>query len=183
MGILLSTAACALLGAGALVAQAAKKPAAQPAGLGKVETSSNEDLNIRAYIQLLRTDVRKQLTEVMGQVMRLDADQAAKFWPIYREYESERSAIGDQIVGLLKNYADHYDRMNDTVADQLANQLLSIERQRNDLKKKYYERVKSGLDAITAARFLQVENQLENLADLQVAAQLPVVGLDSGARE
>jgi len=175
---ILSTAACVLLAGTTLLAQSANREATQPVGLGKAQASANEDLNIRAYIQLLRTDVRKQLSEIMGQVMRLDADQAAKFWPIYREYESERTAIGDQIVSLLKNYADHYDNMTDAVADQLANQLLSIERQRNDLKKKYYERVKSGLDAITAARFLQVENQLEKLADLQMAAQLPVIGVE-----
>lgn len=175
---ILSTVACSLLAATTLLAQTPNKPATQPAGLGKAEATSNEDLNIRAYIQLLRTDVRKQLSQITGQVMKLDANQAAKFWPIYKEYESERTVIGDQIVGLVKNYADHYDAMTDTVADQLANQLLSIERQRNDLKKKYYERVKNGLDAITAARFLQVENQLEKLADLQMAAQLPVIGLE-----
>ncbi len=175
---LLTPAACALLAGTTLLAQTANKPATQPAGLGKAEVSSNEDVNIRAYIQLLRTDVRKQASEIMGQVMRLDAGQAAKFWPIYREFESERTVIGDQIIGLLKNYADHYDEMTDAVADQLANQLLSIERQRNDLKKKYYERAKSDLGAITAARFLQVENQLEKIADLQMAAQLPVIGVE-----
>ena len=34
---------------------------------------------------------------------------------------------------------------------------------------------KAALDAITATRFLQVENQLEKLLDLQIAAELPVI--------
>jgi hypothetical protein len=52
--------------------------------------------------------------------------------------------------------------------------LLTIEQQWTDLKRKYYRRVKDALDALIAARFLQVENQLERLIDLQIAAELPV---------
>ena len=63
----------------------------------------------------------------------------------------------------------------DGVCHQLANQVLNIEQERNVLKKKYYDRMKEGVGALTAARFLQVENQLERLVDLQIAAQLPVM--------
>ena len=111
----------------------------------------------------------------MGAVMQLNADDSAKFWPIYKDFETDYTAIGDQIVGLVRKYVDSYDQMTDDIADQLANQMLSIELQRNELKKKYFDRLKGSLGAITAARFLQVENQLEKLMDLQIASQLPVV--------
>ena len=110
----------------------------------------------------------------MGEVMQLDASQAATFWPIYKEFESELSVIGDQILSLVKDYAAHYDNLTAMVADQLADKLLTIEQQRTELKRKYYTRFKEALDALIAARFLQVENQLERLADLQIAAELPV---------
>ena len=42
------------------------------------------------------------------------------------------------------------------------------------LKKKYYDRVKNSVGPLNAMRFLQVENQLERLIDLQLSAQLPV---------
>lgn len=166
----------ALLAAAALPAQTPAKTSLKPAGLGKPEAVSNEETNIRAYIELLRTDVKNSKSQIMALVMQLDADQAAKFWPIYKEFEGELSALGDQIVSLVKTYAEHYSTMTDGVADQLANQVLSIEQQRNVLKKKYYDRMKDGVGAITAARFLQVENQLERIVDLQIAAELPVIG-------
>jgi predicted nucleotidyltransferase component of viral defense system len=72
-------------------------------------------------------------------------------------------------------YTDEFEKMNDDLADQLAQQVLSIEQQRNALKKTYYDRVKQGLGGIVAMRFLQVENQLERLVDLQIAASLPVI--------
>jgi hypothetical protein len=175
MKTVLITTAGILLAMCTLLAQPAAKPAASAAGLGKTEAASNEETNIRAYIELLRTDVRKSRTGIMGEVMHLDAGQAAKFWPIYKDFETEYRALGDQVAALVKNYADHDDDFTEVVADQLAHQALSIKQQRNELKKKYYDRFKEGLGAITAARFLQVENQLERLIDLQVAASLPVI--------
>ena len=171
----LIAATFALLAATALQSQTGK-PASKSAGLGKQEAASKEEMNIRAYIELLRADVRKSKTEILGEVMALDADQAAKFWPIYKEFETEYVTLGDQIVAVVRSYADHFDNITDAVADQLANQVLSIEQQRNSLKKKYYDRLKDSLGAVTAMRFLQVENQLERIADLQIAAQLPVIG-------
>jgi len=160
---------------GGLLAQTAASTAARSDSPNAEHRVSNEDMNIRAYIQLLRSDVKKSAAQVMGEVMQLDTDQSQKFWPIYKEYETERAKIGDQIVGALKTYSETYDRMTDSTADNLANQVLGIENQRTVLKKKYYERMKKSLGAITAARFLQVENQLERLMDLQLSAQLPVI--------
>jgi hypothetical protein len=137
---------------------------------------SNEEMNFQAYAALLRSDVRKVKTQVVSEVMQLDAGQAAKFWPIYQEFEAEFTKTGDEVQALVKDYLANYDQMTPQVADRLAAKLLDIEQQRHDLKKKYYPRFKSALDAVTATRFLQVENQLEKLLDLQLAAQLPVIG-------
>ncbi len=171
---ILIAAVLTLCGAAAQ-AQTLSEPTAKAVGLGKSEAASNEDMNIRAYIELLRTDIRKQKTQITGDVMQLDADQSAKFWPIYKEFETDFSALGNKVVALIKNYAENYLKMTDEVADGIANQILAIELQRNELKKKYYERFKSAVGAIAATRFLQVENQLERLVDLQVAAGLPAI--------
>ncbi|MEO8594936.1 MAG: hypothetical protein ABI759_16570 [Candidatus Solibacter sp.] len=167
--------ACTLAAALSLLAQTTGKPAAKSAGLGKQQAASNEELNIRAYMELLRTDIRTSKAQIVAEVMALDAARAAKFWPIYKEFESDYIKIGDQIATTIKNYVSHYDEMTDAAADQLANQVLSIEQQRNALKKKYYDQFKESVGAITATRFLQVENQLERIMDLQLAAELPVI--------
>jgi hypothetical protein len=164
-----------LLMAGILSAQKPATSSPKAAGLGKAPSESNQEMNIRAYIELLRTDVQKSKAQVMGEVMQLDADQASKFWPIYKNFETDLAGIGDRIGGLIKDYAASYGKMDDTVADSLGTRLLDLEQERNALKRKYYGQVKSALDAITATRFLQVENQLERLIDLQIASSLPVI--------
>ena len=167
---------CALWAAMAAQSQTPARTESKPAGLGKADAASNEEVNIRAYIELLRTDLKKSKSQILGEVMQLDTDEATRFWPVYKEFETEYAALGEGIVAVLRKYADTYRNMTDSVADELANRVLSFEQQRNALKKKYYDRVKGGLGAMTAMRFLQVENQLERIVDLQIAAQLPVIG-------
>ena len=144
-----------------------------PAPTG-VKADSHE-LNMRAYVELLRSDVQKSKAQIMGAVMQLDSDDATKFWPVYKQFEADLTKIGDQVVALIKEYAVNYDKVTPSVADGLATKLLNLEQHRNELKRKYYQKMKAATDAITAMRFLQVENQLERVVDLQIASELPVI--------
>ena len=146
--------------------------------LAKKDTPSaltDQDKNIRAYIELLRSGARKDRAQLVGAVMQLDAEDAAAFWPIFRDFEAEYTQFGDGVLALIKTYCENYATMTNDLADQLATKLLDLEQTRNSLKRKYYLKIKDALDAITATRFLQIENQLERIADLQVSSQLPVL--------
>ena len=45
--------------------------------------------NIYNYLQLLRSDFNSAKVEIVNGIMKLSAEDAKKFWPIYREYENE----------------------------------------------------------------------------------------------
>jgi hypothetical protein len=137
--------------------------------------TESQQTNIRAYVELLRADVRAKKTAIITDVMMFDDEQAEKFWPIYREYDLELQILNDQKLAGIQDYAKNYDKMTDEKADELAKLALALENKRNELKKKYYERVREQLGGIVAARFLQVENQLLMVIDLQIASSLPVV--------
>ena len=140
--------------------------------------ASSEDareLNLRAYVELLRSDVRSQAVAIMTGMMQFSEAEDTKFWPIYRQFEADLAKINDDRMALIKEYADQYDTMTDPVADRLAQGALELEARRQALKASYYARVKEALSPKTAARFLQVENQILLLLDLQIAAALPVV--------
>jgi len=145
--------------------------------------SDTQDQNLRADIELLRSDVRANTAEIVRVMMQLDDKDAAVFWPIYRDYESELSKLYDEKVAGIMDYADHYLQMTDAKADDLATRALQWEDQRTDLKKKYYERFKKALSPITAARFLQIENQILMLVDLQVASSLPIIESSETSKE
>lgn len=140
---------------------------------------NSDPQNIQAYIDLLRADVRQQKAEMMGAVMQLSAADAAKFWPIYEEYDTELAKLNDLRVANIKEYASTYDQMTDEKADDLIKNGLSYRRQRSELLAKYYERVRQALGGVTAARFIQVEDQLLLIIDLQIDSSLPIVGQGS----
>jgi hypothetical protein len=138
-----------------------------------------DNKNIQAYIELLRSDVRQQKTEAMGAVMQLSAADAAKFWPIYSEYDAELTKLNDSRVANIQEYARNYGDMTDEKADELIQKAMLYRKERSELLAKYYGRVKGALGGITAARFVQVEDQLLLLIDLQIDSSLPIVGEES----
>ena len=157
-------------------AKTATNPAAKPAAKTAAKAPDAEELNIREYITLLRRDVNKEKATLLGAVMQFDAEDAAKFWPIYNDYAVELSKLNDLRIANIQEYAKSYTTMTDEKADELAKNGMAFQKQRGELLAKYYERVKQELGAITAARFLQVEHQLLEIIDLKIASSLPVVG-------
>jgi len=131
--------------------------------------------NINAYVELLRADVRAEKVSIMGEMMDLTDDQSAQFWPIYRQYDVELQKLNDEKIAGIKDFAKNYDSMTDAKADELAKIALELDNQRSVLKAIYYEKVREKLGGILAARFLQVENQLLMVIDLQIASSLPIV--------
>jgi hypothetical protein len=131
--------------------------------------------NTDAYIALMRRDVRQEKSEIMGSVMVLNAQDAAKFWPIYSDYDAQLTKLNDQRVANIKEYARTYNDMTNEKADELIQKSMAYQKERAELLSKTYDRVKEALGAITAARFAQVEHQLLLLIDLQIAASLPIV--------
>lgn len=160
-------------------AQAA--PAAKPAMKKSMKAAAspedmNQKQNINEYINLLRSDVRQQKAEIMGAVMGLSAEDAAKFWPIYSEYDASLSKLNDTRLANIKEYAQEYNGMTDEQADALMRKAADFQRQRNELLAQYYGQMKDALGAVTAARFVQVEHQLLLIIDLQIDSALPLIG-------
>jgi hypothetical protein len=135
-----------------------------------------QELNIQEYIKLLREDVNSQKAKLLGQVMQFDAEDAAKFWPIYRDYDAELQKVNDLRVANILEYSRSYTNMTDAKADELIKNAMTFQKQRDELLGKYYERVKQELGAVTAARFVQVEHQLLTIIDLRIVSSLPVIG-------
>jgi hypothetical protein len=163
-----------LAAGGTLIACLAASPLAAQ-GAASRSADQTRARNLSAYAELLRSDIREQKVALISGMMQFSEADDQKFWPVYREYEGELSAINDERLALIKEYAQAYEQMTDAIANRLAHAALDLEARRNALKTKYYERLAAILPARTAARVLQVENQILLLLDLQIAASLPVI--------
>lgn len=139
-----------------------------------------QTLNLSAYAELLRSDVRAQKVAIITEVMGFTEVEDAAFWPIYREYDAQMAKLGDERVALITEYVRNYDTLTDEMADKLATRAIDLAARRRAAEANCYERVKKALSPRTALRFLQVENQLLMLIDLQISAALPIVSQRSG---
>lgn len=141
----------------------------------KVSESDTREQNLDTYADLLRQDIQKQKVAIVSQLMQLSPEQAAAFWPVYNEYARELSALGDLRVQGIKEYAANYGSLSDQKATELANMRFEYEGRLLALKKKYFGKFSKALTPKLAARFFQIENQLLDVLDLQVASNLPIV--------
>ena len=94
-----------------------------PAAAQATTPSAGDDAretNIHAYVELLRSDLRSQKVAIITDIMQFSEAEDAKFWPVYREYETELSAVNDDRIALIKEYADAYGNITDAIADRLA---------------------------------------------------------------
>jgi len=127
------------------------------------------------YMELLRSDLRTAKVEILTEALELEEPQASAFWPIYREYEAELAALGDRSLGLVERFVEQYGTMTDEDAGLFAKDWFAVQKDRLKLREKYFGKVSKATSNLVAARFVQVENALGMLIDLQVAAELPLM--------
>ena len=137
-------------------------------------TAETRDRNLRAYMELLRSDLRTQKVAMITEIMQFTDDEDKAFWPVYREYDLGLSRLNDDRIRLIEQYAAVYDKLTDAAANDLIVNALDVEARLTALKQKYYEKLKGVMSPKTAARAIQVENQIQLLINLQIAAALPV---------
>jgi hypothetical protein len=130
---------------------------------------------VDSYMEMLRTDVRAEKVAVITEVMEFSDAEAEAFWPIYREYELELAKLFDERLALIKDYAEHFETLDDAKADELISTAFKNREKRTKLHKSYYKKFKKAIGAKRAAKFTQLDNQIDLLIDLQIAANLPLI--------
>lgn len=126
------------------------------------------------YMELLRQDLKTTKIEVMTEAMALTDEQGEVFWPIYREYQTKVMEIGDKRIAMIKEYAENYENMTDEKANELMKQWFKQQNNRLGLLEKTAKKIAKATDPVTAARFIQVENAVNMIIDLQIAGELPL---------
>ena len=136
--------------------------------------ATDREQNLKAYVELLRSDLRTQKVAVITQMMNFTDAEDQAFWPVYRQVQTELARLADDRLRNIELYAKSYTNLTDATADDLVTKSLDLEARRAALKQKYYAQLKAVVSPKTAARALHVESQILLLIDLQVAASLPV---------
>ncbi len=130
---------------------------------------------VEGFIELLRSDIRAEKVALLTVAMDLTEGQAESFWPLQRDYESSLARLNDDRLRLIKRYAEQWGTLTDDQAAKIASDWFSIQEGRLKLRKATYKKMSKQTGALVGARFLQIENAVQMLLDLQLSAQLPLL--------
>ncbi|HWW01935.1 MAG TPA: hypothetical protein VNZ64_19705 [Candidatus Acidoferrum sp.] len=131
--------------------------------------------NLRTFVELARSDLRHERSVIFAQNLPLTESEAVDFWPVQRDYENELGKLLDERYALIAQFVHEFGSMTDAQATSLANKVFDLEQKRTALKRKYFKKYCKVIPPVKAARFFQIDNQLNMALDLQVAALLPLI--------
>lgn len=112
-------------------------------------------------------------TTLITSGMTFNDKESAAFWPIYEQYDRERSMLDDRRAAVIKEYTQKYPNLTDAQAKEMTDQMFYCESRLAELKKKYYKKLNKVLPALTVTKFFQLEHRVDLMMDMQVEASLP----------
>jgi hypothetical protein len=142
---------------------------------GNVATQAQtQSPNTNDDTQLLLSQIQADKAAVVLRSLELTDQEMRGFSPIYDEYQKERKVIGERQIATLNKFASNYGSMTEDAAGDILKEWFKIQEEKTDLVKKYAKRFDRVLPKTKVLRFVQVENKLETLLDLQAARVIPL---------
>jgi hypothetical protein len=126
-------------------------------------------------IALLRQDVQSVKEAIITKNMQFTDQEAAGFWPIYRDYAKDQLEIGDTKYHIILDYAQSYDGMSDAKASELTARMIELDKAVVETRAKYLPRFQKVLAPKRVAKFYQVDRRLSLMIDLELASVIPIL--------
>ena len=135
--------------------------------------AQDQEPTIDSTIALVRANMQADRTTLITSGMNFNDKDGAAFWPIYQQYEYERSRLDDRRVAVIKEYTHKYPTLTDAEAKAMAEQMLDCDSRLAALKMKYFKKFNKALPGLTVTKFFQLERRVDLMMDMQVEASLP----------
>ena len=127
-------------------------------------------------LQQLRADIQADRQAVVAANLGLTDAEGAAFWPLYREYRGELAKGGDRLQKMIQDFARVYDTATTEQAKALVDEMFAIQKLDLTVKESYLPRFRKVLPEVKVARFLQIENKVDAVVKLGLAADMPLIG-------
>jgi Spy/CpxP family protein refolding chaperone len=122
-----------------------------------------------------RTDMMADRAEIMAKGLKLDAQQAAKFWPLFETFQKEQGVLVDVQAKALKEYADHFKTLSDADATSYIDSLLERDQKMLELRKKWLKKFSDAVGPKAAAGAIQLDRRLTNVVEVQMSTRIPLI--------
>jgi Spy/CpxP family protein refolding chaperone len=113
--------------------------------------------------------------DVMAKGLTLTSEQAAKFWPLFDQFQKEQDKVVQEQIAATEAYAKSFDHLTDENAMTYVNALLDRDLKMHDLRVKWLAKFKTVVPIAMAARAIQLDRRLGNITQVQISQQIPLV--------
>ena len=165
----LSTMLLLLSGAALAQTPATAQPSAAAADAPKSPPLTKEQ------IESIRTEIRAGKSDLIAKNISLTSEEAAKFWPLYKQYEAAGKALNDKRFDLLMQYLDAGEKVEPTLTTNLVKASLKRDVDLAKLRMDWAPKFAKVLPKGKTARFLQVDRALTLIADAKLASMMPLL--------
>lgn len=153
--------------------------AAQDAKAGGIILPEIGSGNVDAYIEALKSDIRKHTRRIVEANMHLTEKEAAVFWPLYDRYDYDIGKLNYERASIYDFYVDNYRTLSDGQAKDLVRRMHYVERWKLSLDEKIARDMGKVLPMRTVLRFLQIDRQIDRLVSLKIMAEAPLIPKES----
>jgi hypothetical protein len=129
-----------------------------------------------------RNDLQAKRADLMAKGLTLSADQAAKFWPMFEQFQQEQNKIIDAQIAAIDKFAIRFERLTDADALEYVNALLARDNQMHALRVKWLSRFQTVVPAKIAARAIQIDRRLGQATQVQISSRVPLIQQELGVR-
>ena len=126
-------------------------------------------------VQHFRSDLQATRADTMAKSLTLTADQAAKFWPLFEEYQKEQNEIIDDLLAAMQRYSLTSENVSDADSLEYINAVLSSDRKMYELRTKWLGRFQKVLPVKVAARVIQIDRRLSQVTQVAVSMRFPPI--------
>jgi hypothetical protein len=135
--------------------------------------AQDQEPTIDSTIAVVRANMEADRAALITTGMHFNDKDGAAFWPIYEQYDHERSMLDDRRAAVIKQYTQKYPNLTDAQAKAMTDEMFDCESRLAELKKKYYKKFNKVLPALTVTMFFQLEHRVDLMMDMQVESSLP----------
>ena len=122
-----------------------------------------------------RSELMARRADVMAKGLTLTAEQAAKFWPLFEQFQKEQDVVVNDQIQATDHYAKNYQSLSEQDALSYENSLLARDKKMYDLRVKWLAKFQAVIPTAMAARAIQLDRRLGNVTQVQLSQRIPLI--------
>ncbi len=142
-----------------------------------LSVAAAQDGDMEATFEMVRSFMENERETMIEEELRLTDTEAEGFWPIYEAYRAEIEVLQDRYAGVIAEYAENYGALSEETAQQIIDDYFEIENGLLAVREAYVDRFTDVLSIQKLTRFYQMENRIDNIADLALMRQIPLTDI------